>query len=122
MSRFVTKNHCDYIVVGVFFQCSVFCSFSSYLLINVTCNTHLKWSCRATFRSKESPLSSNPIPMKAVLPLSSIIRRTKYRLESVTDSTAIPGYCSTGHLANNSPTICQSSLIIVNLLPHNPLF
>lgn len=37
------------------------------------------------------------------VPLSSIILRTKYLLESVTDSTAIPGYCSTGHRANSSP-------------------
>ncbi len=31
--------------------------------------THLKKSCRVTLKSKESPLSLNPIPMKACLPL-----------------------------------------------------
>lgn len=31
-------------------------------------NAYLKWSCNATFKSKESLLSSNPIPIKALRP------------------------------------------------------
>lgn len=87
--------------------------------------SNLKWSWRATFISNESPRSANPIPINAVFPNeekfaknlfqnfqfgrksyspeSSTKRITKYRLESVTDSTAVPGYLSIGHLANNSP-------------------
>lgn len=30
--------------------------------------THLKWSCRATLKSKASPLSPKPMPMKALRP------------------------------------------------------
>lgn len=36
-------------------------------------------------------------------PLPSCIRRTKYRLESLTVSTAMPGYSFTGACANSSP-------------------
>lgn len=36
-------------------------------------------------------------------PPSSCIRRTKYRLESLTVSTAMPGYSFTGACANSSP-------------------
>lgn len=36
-------------------------------------------------------------------PFSSSMRMTKYRLESVTLSTALPGNCSTGACANSSP-------------------
>lgn len=74
---------------------------------------HLKWSWRATFRSKLSDLSKKPTPMNADRPLSSWILRTKYRDESVTGSTAIPGYCSMGHLANSSPVILSSSFIVM---------
>lgn len=100
-------------------------------------DTYLKWSCKATRRSKESPLSAKPIPMDALRPVIKIahcgyicyrcifkiymiiitkssqriqyyvppswIRKTKYRLESKTCSTATPGYSSTGHWANGSP-------------------
>ena len=31
-------------------------------------STHLKWSCRATLKSKASPRSSNPNPTNACLP------------------------------------------------------
>lgn len=74
---------------------------------------HLKWSWRATFRSKLSDLSKKPTPMNADRPLSSWILRTKYLDESVTGSTAIPGYCSIGHLANSSPVILSSSFIVM---------
>lgn len=37
------------------------------------------------------------------LPFPSSIRTTKYLLESVTASTAMPGYWSTGAWANSSP-------------------
>ena len=47
-----------------------------------------------------------------ILPPSSLIRKTKYLLESMTASTAIPGYCSTGHLANNSPEIVEYYMYI----------
>ena len=53
--------------------------------------------------------------MRIPLPPSSFIRKTKYRLESVTASTAIPGYCSTGHLANNSPGRDNFSLVMRKL-------
>lgn len=33
-------------------------------------STHLKWSCRATLKSKASPRSSNPSPTNACLPAS----------------------------------------------------
>lgn len=39
------------------------------------------------------------------LPPSSWILITKYLLESITCSTATPGYASTGHEANSSPTM-----------------
>lgn len=74
---------------------------------------HLKWSWRATFRSKLSDLSKKPTPMNADRPLSSWILKTKYRDESVTGSTAIPGYCSMGHLANSSPVILSSNFIVM---------
>ena len=74
---------------------------------------HLKWSWRATFRSKLSDLSKKPTPINADRPLSSWILRTKYLDESVTGSTAIPGYCSIGHLANSSPVILSSSFIVM---------
>ena len=45
----------------------------------------------------------NPIPIKAVLFESSFILITKYLAESETLSTAMLGYVSTGHAANNSP-------------------
>jgi len=38
------------------------------------------------------------------------MRTTKYLEESDTDSSATPGYCSMGHLANNSPLLRSSSL------------
>lgn len=44
-----------------------------------------------------------PIPIKAVRPLSSFKRITKYLAESDTLSTATLGYASTGQAANNSP-------------------
>lgn len=69
----------------------------------------LKWSCNATFKSKLSPRSANPIPMKAERPFSSCSRRTKYRLESNTGWIAVPGYESIGALANNSPLLLSSS-------------
>lgn len=73
---------------------------------------YLKWSCRATFKSKLSLRSANPIPMNAFLPLSSCSLMTKYLLESDTDSTARPGYLSIGLFANNSPVILSSNFII----------
>lgn len=39
--------------------------------ISLLCLTHLKWSCRATLRSKLSERSANPMPMNAALPESS---------------------------------------------------
>lgn len=39
-----------------------------FLLISNSCFTHLKWSCRATLKSNESPLSPNPTPMNALRP------------------------------------------------------
>lgn len=39
------------------------------------------------------------------------MRKTKYREESVTGSTAIPGYVSIGHFANNSPEFLSSNLM-----------
>lgn len=91
--------------------------------------THLKWSCSATLKSKASPRSPKPIPMNArrpgdstrsgplgrphppqgdthpgpCLPFPSSTRITKYRLESVTLSTAVPGNWSTGACAKSSP-------------------
>lgn len=93
-------------------------------------NTHLKWSCNATLKSKASPRSTKPIPMNARrpgeqhpvnstlleaentllkghpdprVPFPSSMRITKYLLESVTLSTAVPGNWSTGAWAKSSP-------------------
>lgn len=40
----------------------------THLPSNATYVTYLKWSCNATFRSKESDLSAKPIPINALLP------------------------------------------------------
>lgn len=77
--------------------------------ISWLCFTHLKWSWRATFKSKLSDRSANPTPIKAARPESSWMRTTKYLEESLTASIAIPGYVSTGHLANNSPLTLSSN-------------
>ena len=98
----------------IFYQCST----GPTLAISFSLVTPLKWSCSATFKSKLSERSEKPIPMKALLPLSSTILITKYLdnyidtlckknekrkqecscsyyLElSVTASTAGPGYCN----------------------------
>ena len=62
------------------------------------------------FDSLVQSLLPKDILLRTYLPPSSLIRRTKYRLESVTASTAIPGYVSTGHLANNSPEMTNTGL------------
>lgn len=61
--------------------------------------TDLKWSCTATFRSKESLRSANPMPTKTVWPLSLRSLITKYREESVTDSKSTPLGSEIGALA-----------------------
>ena len=58
----------------IFYQCST----GPTLAISFSLVTPLKWSCSATFKSKLSERSEKPIPMKALLPLSSTILITKY--------------------------------------------
>lgn len=76
--------------------------------LNLNSHFYLKWSWRATLRSKESPRSANPIPINADLPLSSWILITKYRLESETVSKAGPGKQSIGHFAKSLPLALSS--------------
>ena len=45
-----------------------------------------------------------PLLIGITLPEGSASLRTKYLLESDTGSTATPGWASTGHIANSSPT------------------
>ncbi|KER28724.1 hypothetical protein T265_04512 [Opisthorchis viverrini] len=68
-----------------------------------------------TLKSNESERSAKPSPVYIVRPSSAIRRITKYRLESITDSTAIPGNASTGHLAYNSPELRSSSFKVKSL-------
>lgn len=48
-------------------------------------------------------ITYTPTRAHSILPLPSSILTTKYRLESVTASTTVPGYCSTGAWAKSSP-------------------
>ena len=65
-------------------------------------------TCNATLKSKESPLSAKPTPMKALLPWFWILR-TKYREESLTDSISFVGYSEIGASAKSCPLFLSSS-------------
>eukprot|EP00755_Sulcionema_specki_P028566 Sspe_Gene.90184::Locus_61794_Transcript_1_1_Confidence_1.000_Length_1526::g.90184::m.90184 len=77
----------------------------------------LLWSVMATLKSKASPRSLNPSPMKACLPRSSI-RRTKYRLLSFTGSMHFCAFgpVCTGHSANTSPFSSTSRTVALSPL------
>lgn len=59
-------------------------------------NTHVTFPDRTEWHKYNTDIfTSSPLP--------SCIRRTKYRLESLTVSTEMPGYSFTGACANSSP-------------------
>lgn len=50
-------------------EAPVFECLNSHIVPGVTASiTYLKWSCKDTLKSKESPLSPNPTPMNALRP------------------------------------------------------